>query len=107
MPAVPADLCIEARWLAPMTARGRVLENHALVVRDGRILDILPAAAAALRYAAALVMERPSHLLMPGLINAHTHAGLSLIREIAMPSAVRDEQSAGADFVRDGVLAAA
>jgi 5-methylthioadenosine/S-adenosylhomocysteine deaminase len=106
MPAVLADLCIEARWIAPMTERGRVLENHSLVVRDGRILDLLPSAAAAGRYAATLVVQRPAHLLVPGLINAHTHAGLSLMRKVGVPDAPR-EPMVGAEFVRDGVMAAA
>ena len=45
MPIAPADLRIEVRWIAPMTARNVVLEDHSLLVRDGRILDILPSAA--------------------------------------------------------------
>jgi 5-methylthioadenosine/S-adenosylhomocysteine deaminase len=107
MPAVLADLSIEARWIAPMTEHGRVLENHSLVVRDGRILDVLPSAAAAGRYAATLVVQRPTHLLVPGLINAHTHAGLSLMRETSAPDSHHDGPVIGTDFVRDGVLAAA
>ena len=63
-----------------MTTRGRVLENHALIVRDGRILDLLPSADAAQRYAAGSVVQRPTHVLMPGLINAHTRAAASLLR---------------------------
>jgi 5-methylthioadenosine/S-adenosylhomocysteine deaminase len=106
MPAVLADLCIEARWIAPMTERGCVLENHTLVVRDGRILDLLPSAAAAGRYAATLVVQRPTHLLAPGLINTHTHAGLSLMRAVNAPDSVRDGSVIGAEFVRDGALAA-
>src|SRR5271170_6490753 len=98
MPAVLADLCIEARWIAPMTARGRVLENHTLVVRDGRILDLLPGAAAALQYSAAHVIQRPVHLLMPGLINAHTHTELSVTREIDTRDFAREAPPAGADF---------
>ncbi len=38
----PADLIISARWIVPVEPDGRVLEDHALVVRDGRILDLLP-----------------------------------------------------------------
>ncbi len=90
-----------------MTERGRVLENHSLVVRDGRILDLLPSAAASARYAATVVVERPSHLLVPGLINTHTHAGASLMRELSAPESPGDAAADGADFVRDGVLAAA
>jgi 5-methylthioadenosine/S-adenosylhomocysteine deaminase len=106
MPAVLADLSIEARWIVPMTTRGRVLENHTLVVRDGRILDLLPSADAAERYAATVVVQRPAHLLMPGMINTHTHAALSLFRGLDSPVAPLEQRFVGPEFVRDGVLAA-
>jgi len=106
MPAVLADLSIEARWIVPMTARGRVLENHALVVSDGRILDLLPSADAAERYAATVTVQRPAHLLMPGMINTHTHAAMSLFRGQDAPVAPLERRFVGPEFVRDGVLAA-
>ncbi len=53
-----------------MTARDLVLEQHSLLVRDGRILEILPTPRAAEKYAAGVTLSRASHLLMPGLINA-------------------------------------
>jgi 5-methylthioadenosine/S-adenosylhomocysteine deaminase len=80
MPAVAADLCIEVRWIAPMSAPGELLEHHSVLIRDGRILDILPSDIARSRYDAPVVLQRPTHLLMPGLINAHADAALSLIR---------------------------
>ena len=89
-----------------MTTRGRVLENHALVVRDGRILDLLPSADAAERYAATVVVQRPAHLLMPGMINTHTHAAMSLFRGLDSPVAPLEQRFVGPEFVRDGVLAA-
>ncbi len=55
-----------------MTARDAVLENHTLVVRDGRILDLLPNAHAAGRYAATVHFDRSAHLVLPGLVDAHT-----------------------------------
>jgi 5-methylthioadenosine/S-adenosylhomocysteine deaminase len=106
MPAVLADLSIEARWIVPMTTRGRVLENHTLVVLDGRILDVLPTADAAERFAATVVIQRPAHLLMPGMINAHTHAAKSLFRGLDSPVAHLEQRFVGPEFVRDGVLAA-
>jgi 5-methylthioadenosine/S-adenosylhomocysteine deaminase len=106
MPAVLADLSIEARWIVPMTTRGRVLENHTLVVLDGRILDLLPTADAAERFAATVVIQRPAHLLMPGMINAHTHAAKSLFRGLDSPVAHLEQRFVGPEFVRDGVLAA-
>jgi 5-methylthioadenosine/S-adenosylhomocysteine deaminase len=115
MPAVLADLCIEARWIVPMTMPGGILENHTLVVRDGRILDLLPSFSAAERYAATVVVRRPGHLLMPGMVNAATHAAMSLFRAIsaaATPAAIvrrieyLEQLWVSPEFVRDGVLAA-
>jgi 5-methylthioadenosine/S-adenosylhomocysteine deaminase len=106
MPAVLADLSIEARWIVPMNARGRVLENHTLVVRDGRILDVLPGAQAAERYAATVALQRPEHLLMPGMIDAHTHAAMTLFRGQISPAEALEALFLGPEFVRDGTLAA-
>jgi 5-methylthioadenosine/S-adenosylhomocysteine deaminase len=75
MPAVLADFCIKPRWIVPMTRRDELLEHHTLVMRDGRILDILPNASAADRYAPRVILDRPEHLLMPGLVNALTRTG--------------------------------
>jgi 5-methylthioadenosine/S-adenosylhomocysteine deaminase len=114
MPAVLADLCIEARWIVPMTMPGGILENHTLVVRDGRILDLLPSLSAAERYAATVVVRRPGHLLMPGMVNAATRAAMSLFRAFsaaATPTAIvrrigdLEELWVSPEFVRDGVLA--
>jgi 5-methylthioadenosine/S-adenosylhomocysteine deaminase len=71
----PSDMHIAARWIAPMTEASKLLEEHTLVMRDGRILDVLPSAGAAERYSPRVVLQRPSHLLMPGLVNARTRIG--------------------------------
>ncbi len=55
-----------------MVSRNEVLENHAVVVRDGRILDVLPSVAAATKYSATVHFNRSEHVLMPGLVNAQT-----------------------------------
>jgi 5-methylthioadenosine/S-adenosylhomocysteine deaminase len=92
MSAVPADLSVSCRWILPMTARDTVLENHTLVVRDGRILDVLPSDAALQRYAATVNVERPDHALLPGLVNAHTRIVQT------------DGRAAGPEFVRDAAM---
>lgn len=89
-----------------MGRRGQVLENHTLVVRDGRILDLAPNAEAAARYAATARIQRPAHLLMPGMINTHTYAAMSLFRGRRQTAAALDGHFIGPEFVRDGVLAA-
>jgi 5-methylthioadenosine/S-adenosylhomocysteine deaminase len=105
MPIVAADLRIEVRWIAPMTARNALLEDHSLLVRDGRILDILPSELAAERYSAAAVLQRKSHLLMPGMINVQSAASTLLLRA-ANGNASALQRTATAEFARDGTLAA-
>jgi 5-methylthioadenosine/S-adenosylhomocysteine deaminase len=105
MPVVPADFRIEVRWIAPMTARNELLVEHSLLVRDGRILDILPNSIAAQRYAATVVLQRPSHCLMPGLINTHADAALSLLRG-ANTAAILRGRSITAELAHDGTLLA-
>ena len=105
MQIVPADLRIEVRWIAPMTARNLVLKDHSLLVRDGRILDILPSTAAAERYCATAVLQRDSHLLIPGMINAKSGAAGLLFRG-ANGASTPMERLVNADFARDGTLAA-
>ncbi len=53
-----------------MTAPGTVLENHTVLVRDGRIVELLPTSVARERYTATVLIERTHHVLMPGLVNA-------------------------------------
>ncbi|MBU85052.1 MULTISPECIES: TRZ/ATZ family hydrolase [unclassified Alcanivorax] len=82
-----ADLIVHARWIAPVAQNqaphAEVLEHHALVVRDGQIVDLLPSALANEKWQAETVQRLDSHLLIPGLINAHTHAAMNLLRGIA------------------------
>ena len=78
-----ADTLIHARWIVPVEPDGVVLDHHSLVIRDGRILAILPSAAARSRYTARDIVDLPTHALIPGLINAHTHAAMSLFRGLA------------------------
>ena len=108
----PADFIITARWIVPVEPAGVVLEDHAVVIRDGLILAILPRATALQAYPAASRIDRPTHVLLPGLVNAHTHAAMTLFRGLAddlplelwlsqhiWPGEARWVTS---DFVRDG-----
>lgn len=76
-----ADLAISARWVA--TVSGDVLENNSVIIDQGTIIDILPTAALGERYRPANVVDLPEQVLLPGLINLHTHAAMSLLRGFA------------------------
>ena len=79
----PADLIITARWIVPIEPAGVILEDHAIVIRDGLVLALLPCAAALDAYPEAARIDRPTHVLLPGLVNAHTHAAMTLFRGLA------------------------
>ncbi len=106
------ETLLSARWVIPVEPLGEVLEHHAIAIRDGHIVDILPTAEAEEKYKATHRIERGSHALIPGLINAHTHAAMSLMRGLAddlpLMSWLNDHiwpaeaKWVSPDFVRDG-----
>jgi 5-methylthioadenosine/S-adenosylhomocysteine deaminase len=77
------DTLIHARWIIPVEPHDTVLEHHAIAVHEGRILELLPSAEATVKYHADVPQELEHHLLIPGLVNAHTHAAMSLFRGLA------------------------
>ncbi len=77
------DCLIEPRWIVPVEPPGVVLEGHAVAVRDGRIVAVLPAIEAREQFAPERRHDLPGHVLVPGLVNAHTHAAMTLMRGLA------------------------
>ena len=78
-----SQVLISARWLIPVVPRDTVLEYHSVLFENGKIIDILATEKALKKYPKAHHIERNTHALIPGLINAHTHAAMSLFRGIA------------------------
>lgn len=60
-----------------------MLAGHAVAVRDGRIEAVLPALEALKRFDRYEEVSLERHALIPGLVNAHTHAAMSLMRGLA------------------------
>jgi 5-methylthioadenosine/S-adenosylhomocysteine deaminase len=77
------DSLLHAQWIIPVIPENQVLEDHCLAIQGGRIHDILPVAQASSQYRPAQFVELPGHALIPGLINSHTHAAMSLLRGLA------------------------
>src|SRR5437868_7261202 len=78
-----ANFLIEPRWLVPVEPAGSVLAEHAVAVRDGKIEAVLPAASAEARFGDYERVVLGEHALIPGLVNAHTHAAMTLMRGLA------------------------
>ena len=105
-------MLIQASWIIPVIPEQTVLENHCIAVHDGKILEILPAAEAQQKYQARSDFLLENHALMPGLINAHGHAPMSLFRGLADDLPLMEWLNdhiwpaegkwVGEEFVRDG-----
>lgn len=80
---IKTDLIIESRWVATSTNSFPMMENTAVVVAASIIIDILPIDVARLKYSASTIVCLDEHVLIPGLINLHTHAPMSLMRGLA------------------------
>ena len=83
MPDATADLRIDAGWIAPVRPSAHALAGHSLLVKDGRIAALLPSAEADRAWTCASHIRLPDHLLIPGLVNLHTHAAMTLLRGYA------------------------
>jgi 5-methylthioadenosine/S-adenosylhomocysteine deaminase len=77
-----ADTLIHPDWIIPVVPHGVVLENYSIALSGDRIMALLPRAEAQ-GIAAQQVVELPGHALLPGLVNCHGHAAMSLLRGYA------------------------
>ena len=110
-----APFLIEPRWLVPVEPAG-VLAEHAVAVRDGNIEALLPVAQARARFAGYERIALDEHALIPGLVNAHTHAAMTLMRGLADDLPLMrwleehiwpaEKRHVSPQFVRDGTLLA-
>ncbi|MBY0485208.1 TRZ/ATZ family hydrolase [Nitrosomonas sp.] len=74
------DIVIEAKWIIPIEPAEITLNQHAIAVDKGIIKAILPISEARLRYKPQQTITLNDHALIPGLINLHTHAAMTLMR---------------------------
>ena len=109
------DTLIAAAHVVPVEPRG-VLNDHAVAINDGRIVAVLPTAQALQRYDAREIVRLDRHVLIPGLVNLHCHAAMTLMRGIADDVALMpwlqqhiwpaEAKHVSDEFVHDGSLLA-
>lgn len=106
------DTIIEAKWLIPVKPNDTTLENHSIAIQAGKIVTILPTRECGQKFESNNVIDLSDHVLIPGLINAHTHAAMSLFRGLADDLPLKtwltehiwpaEMKWVGSEFVRDG-----
>lgn len=108
-----ADLILHAPWILTLDADKRVLKDHALCVVNGNIAALVPSDEAKSQWQSKEVLQLDDQILMPGLVNAHTHLPMNLLRGYADDLPLMtwlsehiwpvEGKHMGADFVRDGM----
>ena len=106
------DTLLHAHWVIPVDQERSILEHHSIAIDQGKIIAIVPSKQAKQTYQGHQELELSEHVLMPGLINAHGHAAMSLFRGLAddLPLMTwlekhiwpAEGQWVSPDFVRDG-----
>jgi 5-methylthioadenosine/S-adenosylhomocysteine deaminase len=109
---ITVDHIIHAGWIVTCEEKNRVLKDHALIMHQSLIKDIIPSAKVSDLYKSESTQNYSSHAIIPGLINSHTHLGMTYLRGVADDLALMDwlnnyiwpaeKKWAGHDFVRDG-----
>ena len=109
------DTLIKARWIIPIEPAGTVLNEHALAIHDGHIVAICSQQEAD-QFQPSQTIDLTHHVIMPGLVNAHNHVAMSLMRGIADDLPLMDwlqnhiwpaeQRWVSSDFVYDGSLLA-
>jgi 5-methylthioadenosine/S-adenosylhomocysteine deaminase len=113
---VASNTLLCPRWIVPVEPAGAVLEGHCVALRDGLIEAVLPRAQALERFSSYDAVELAEHALIPGLVNAHTHAAMALMRGVADDLPLMrwleehiwpiEMKHVSAQMVRDGTLLA-
>ena len=107
------DTLLFARHVLPVAPRA-VLQDHAVAIDGGRIVALLPAHEARMRYEARRALNLERHVLLPGFVNLHCHAAMSLLRGVADDIPLMswlshhiwpaEARHVGDEFVHDGSL---
>lgn len=111
-----SPILINARWVVPVEPAGAVLERHSVAIRDGAIESVTPTEQALETHPDYSRVDLPEHILIPGLVNLHTHAAMTLMRGLADDLPLMrwleehiwpaEAKHVSPQFVRDGTLIA-
>ncbi|MBT8099882.1 MAG: amidohydrolase family protein, partial [Gammaproteobacteria bacterium] len=86
---MPVDLIVYGDHVLTMAEVGLIADG-AVAIDDGRIVAVDRATTINRKYRAARTIAGDNKVVLPGLVNGHTHAAMSLLRGIADDLALID-----------------
>ena len=106
------DLIVDGDWVVTMDEELTVIPDGAVAIDEGVILDVGTAAEIHARHAALETLQGKDRVVMPGIVNGHQHAAMTILRGVADDLALMDwlnnyifpaeVQFVDAEFVRIG-----
>ena len=110
------DSILHPTWIASVDDQNTVHHDYSIAVHEGRIHDLQPKQTILDKYTTDVEINLDNQLLIPGLINSHTHSPMSLMRGLADDLPLMDwlhnhiwpteQKHVSAEFVYDGSLLA-
>ena len=111
-----ASIIISASWVFASGPEDQLLSDYAVVIENDKIIDLVPQNKVFDEYEAHNTYQLTDHILIPGLINAHTHAAMSLFKGFADDVPLQDwlnnhiwpaeKKFVNSSFVKDGSILA-
>jgi 5-methylthioadenosine/S-adenosylhomocysteine deaminase len=111
-----ASIIISATWIFTSCREGQLLSDYAVVIENDKVVDLVPQNKVFDEYEANDTYQLTDHILIPGLINAHTHAAMSLFKGFADDLPLEDwlnnhiwpaeKKFVNSSFVKDGSILA-
>ena len=84
------DLIVRGDHIVSMDPAGTVIEDGAIAINEGLIIAIGSAADIEAEYSAVETLDGKNRVVMPGLVNGHSHAAMTLLRGVADDLALMD-----------------
>jgi len=111
-----ASIIISASWIFTSNSEGQLLSDYSIVIENDKIIDLVPQDKVFYEYEANDTYQLTDHILIPGLINTHTHAAMSLFKGFADDLSLQDwlndyiwpaeKEFINSSFVKDGSILA-
>ena len=111
-----ASIIISASWIFTSNSEGQLLSDYSIVIENDKIIDLVSQDKVFDEYEANDTYQLTNHILIPGLINTHTHAAMSLFKGFADDLPLQDwlndyiwpaeKEFINSSFVKDGSILA-